>query len=161
MSPKNKLIVLSLVPRSWKIWEMKQSFPVPSHYTGTRFQKLIIPREYSVHTANDLAEIKTLYIQNMLFYFISFFMGWDWVHFVLRFLFGLLYQPQMIDDDDCGTIGGMQIGKGSRSSRRKPAPVSLCPPQIPHDLTRAWTRAAAVGSRQQNAWAMTRPSQLC
>jgi hypothetical protein len=24
---------------------------------------------------------------------------------------GLLYQPQMIDDGDCGAIGGMGIGK--------------------------------------------------
>jgi hypothetical protein len=57
----------------------------------------------------------------------------------------LLYQPQMIDDGDCGTIGGMKIGRGNRSTRRKPAP--LCPPQIPHDQTRARTRAAAVGSQ--------------
>jgi hypothetical protein len=48
---------------------------------------------------------------------------------------GLLYQPQMIDDGDCGAVGGMKIGKGTRSTRRKPAPVLLCPPQIPHDLT--------------------------
>jgi hypothetical protein len=27
---------------------------------------------------------------------------------------------------------------GNRSTRRKPAPVPLCPPQMPHDLT--WTR---------------------
>jgi hypothetical protein len=46
---------------------------------------------------------------------------------------GLLYQPQMIDDDDCGEIGGMKIGRGSQSTRRKPAPVPHCPPQIPHD----------------------------
>jgi hypothetical protein len=31
--------------------------------------------------------------------------------------------------------------------RKKPVPVPLCPPQIPHDLTRARTRAAAVGSQ--------------
>jgi hypothetical protein len=34
-------------------------------------------------------------------------------------------------DYDDGEIGGM-IGKGSRSTRRKPAPVPLCPPQTPH-----------------------------
>jgi hypothetical protein len=49
---------------------------------------------------------------------------------------GLLYKPQMIDEDDCGAIGGMKIGKGNRSARRKPAPAPLCPPQIPHDQTR-------------------------
>jgi hypothetical protein len=26
---------------------------------------------------------------------------------------GLFYQPQMIDDGDCGTIGGMKIGRGT------------------------------------------------
>jgi hypothetical protein len=31
-------------------------------------------------------------------------------------------------DYDDGEIGGM-IGKGNRSTRRKPAPVPLCPPQ--------------------------------
>jgi hypothetical protein len=25
---------------------------------------------------------------------------------------GLLYQPQMINDSDCGAIGGMKIGRG-------------------------------------------------
>jgi hypothetical protein len=65
------------------------------------------------------------------------------VHLVLRQLFGLLYQPHMTeDDDDCGAIGGMRIGSGNRSTRRKPTPVTLCSPQIPHDLTGARTRAA-------------------
>jgi hypothetical protein len=41
---------------------------------------------------------------------------------------GLLYQPRMIDDDDYGTVGGMRIGRGNLSTRRKPAPVPLCPP---------------------------------
>jgi hypothetical protein len=54
---------------------------------------------------------------------------------------GLLYQPRMIDDD-YGAVGGMRIGRGNRSTRRKPAPV----PQIPHDRTWDRTRAAAVGS---------------
>jgi hypothetical protein len=27
----------------------------------------------------------------------------------------------MIDDGDCGAIGGMKIGRGNRSTRRKPA----------------------------------------
>jgi hypothetical protein len=49
---------------------------------------------------------------------------------------GLLYQPQMIDVD-CGAVGGMGIIRGNRSTRRKPAPVPLCPPQVPHDQTRA------------------------
>jgi hypothetical protein len=62
------------------------------------------------------------------------------------------------DDNECGAVGGMKIGRESRNARRKPVPVSpLCPPQIPHDLTWARTRAAAVGSRRLNAWPMARP----
>jgi hypothetical protein len=36
-------------------------------------------------------------------------------------MFGLLNQPQMIDDDDddCGAIGGMRIGKGNLRTGRK------------------------------------------
>jgi hypothetical protein len=67
----------------------------------------------------------------------------------------LLYQPRTIDE--CAAIGGMRIGRGNRSTRRKPAPVPLCPPQIPHDLTWTRTRAAAVGRRQLTVWAMARP----
>jgi hypothetical protein len=68
---------------------------------------------------------------------------------------GLLYQLRMIDD--YGAVGGMRIGRGSRSTRRKPAPVPLCPPQIPHDLTWDRTRAAGVGSQRITARAMARP----
>jgi hypothetical protein len=64
---------------------------------------------------------------------------------------GLLYQPRMIGDGDCGEIGGMKIGRGNRSFRRNPAPAPLCPPQIPHDQTRVQTRAAAVGSQRLTA----------
>jgi hypothetical protein len=66
-------------------------------------------------------------------------------------------------DDECGAVGGMRISKGKRSTRTKPAPVPLCPPQIPHDLTWARTRAAEVGSGRLTAWAMAGPgaSQSC
>jgi hypothetical protein len=35
-------------------------------------------------------------------------------------------------DYDDGEFGGMMIDRGNRSTRRKPAPMPLCPPQIPH-----------------------------
>jgi hypothetical protein len=73
---------------------------------------------------------------------------------------GLLYKPQMIDEDDCGTIGGMKIGRGNRSTQRKPALAPLCPPQIPHDQTRARTWAAALGSQRLAAWAMAWPQHI-
>jgi hypothetical protein len=37
--------------------------------------------------------------------------------------------------------------------RGKPVPVPLCPPQIPHGLTRDRTRASAVEGRRLAAWA--------
>jgi hypothetical protein len=70
---------------------------------------------------------------------------------------GLLYRPQMIDEGDWGSIGGMKIGRGNRSTQRKPAPAPLCPSQLPHDQTRARTQAATVGSQRLTAWAMARP----
>jgi hypothetical protein len=47
---------------------------------------------------------------------------------VLRPLTDLVYYPGMIGDGDCGEIGGMEIGRGNQSTRRKPAPAPLCPP---------------------------------
>jgi hypothetical protein len=47
-----------------------------------------------------------------------------------RLLFGQLYQPWLMDDE-CGTVGGMRIARGIRSTQRKPAPAPLCPPQNP------------------------------
>jgi hypothetical protein len=44
----------------------------------------------------------------------------------------------MMDDDECGAIGGM-IGRGNRR------------PQIPHDMTWARTRAVTMGSRRLTA----------
>jgi hypothetical protein len=76
--------------------------------------------------------------------------GWNYVPRTAA-TSGLLYQPQMIGDDDYGAIGGMKIGKGNRSTRRKPAPAPLCPPQITLDQTRDRTPAAAVGSQRLTA----------
>jgi hypothetical protein len=54
-------------------------------------------------------------------------------------------------DYDDGEFGGIKIGRGNRSTRRKPAPAPLCPPQIALDQTRDRTRAAAVGSQRVTA----------
>jgi hypothetical protein len=64
-------------------------------------------------------------------------------------------------DDEGGAVGGMKIGRGNRSTGRKPASVLLCPPQIPRDLAWARTRAAAVGSRRLTAFQFQfRPGKL-
>jgi hypothetical protein len=60
----------------------------------------------------------------------------------------MLIVPPPGDYDD-GEIGGM-IGRGDRSTRRKPAPVPLCPPQTPH-AARTRTLVAAVGGRRLTA----------
>jgi hypothetical protein len=39
--------------------------------------------------------------------------------------------PAPDDDEECGAVGGMRIGRGNQSNRRKSALVPLCPPQIP------------------------------
>jgi hypothetical protein len=81
-----------------------------------------------------------------------FFFWWGGTY-VTRYYghFWPIVQPQMKDEGDCGAIGGMEIGRGNRSTRRKPSPAPFCPPQIPLDQTRARTRAAAVGSQRLTA----------
>jgi hypothetical protein len=64
--------------------------------------------------------------------------------------------PAPGDCEDGELFGGMKIGRGNRSAQRKPAPATLCPPQIPLDHTRDRTRAAAVGSQRLTAEAMVR-----
>jgi hypothetical protein len=39
------------------------------------------------------------------------------------------------DDDGCGAVGVTRFGRGNGSTRRKPALVQLCPPQIAHIQT--------------------------
>jgi hypothetical protein len=62
-----------------------------------------------------------------------------------------------LSDYDNGEIGRMKIGRGNQSTRRKPTPVPLCPPQTPH-AAQMRTRAAAVGSQRLTARATARPS---
>jgi hypothetical protein len=63
---------------------------------------------------------------------VHFFILWDGTKSLgTAATFGLLYKPQMIDEGDCGAIGGMRIGRGNRSTRRKPAPAPLCPSSDP------------------------------
>jgi hypothetical protein len=61
-----------------------------------------------------------------------------------------------LGDCEHAEFGGMN-GRGNRSTRRKPEPTPLCPPQILLDQTWDWTRAAAVGSQRLTASAMARP----
>jgi hypothetical protein len=78
----------------------------------------------------------------------QFFLCVSWGGVIRRPLIGLLYQPRMMMIMNVGQSVEcrMRIGRGNRSTRKKTASLPLCPPQIPHELTWDWTRAAAVGS---------------
>jgi hypothetical protein len=58
--------------------------------------------------------------------------------------------------------GGMIYWQGKTEELgEKPVPVPLYPPQIPHGLTQARTRASAVRSRRLTTWAMAWPLLQC
>jgi hypothetical protein len=76
------------------------------------------------------------------------FVGGETVNLVYWPLVGLLYQPLIVDK--YGAVGKMRIGEANWSTLRKSAPLPLCLPQIPHDLT--W--AAEVGNRRPGTWTM-------
>jgi hypothetical protein len=59
--------------------------------------------------------------------------------------------PAPGDCEDGELFGGMKIGRENRSTRRKPAPVPLCPPQFSLDQTRNRTWAATVGRQRLTA----------
>jgi hypothetical protein len=76
----------------------------------------------------------SFYNDSFLFHF--FWGGVEPSPLLLRPILGPLYQPLMIiDDDECGAIGEM-LGTENRSTRTKPALVSLCSSQIPYNLAR-------------------------
>jgi hypothetical protein len=73
---------------------------------------------------------------------------------------GLLYQPQVIDDGDCGAIGGIKIGRGNRSTGG-----NLPQRHVVHHKSHVTRpgfqpRVAAVESQRQTAWAMAWPAYI-
>jgi hypothetical protein len=64
-------------------------------------------------------------------------------------------------DYDDGEIGGMMIGRGNRSTRRKPAPVPYCLPQIPHAVTgREHSRFGGKPATNRLSYGTAPPSQI-
>jgi hypothetical protein len=53
----------------------------------------------------------------------------------------------MMDGDDRGAVSGIGLWQGKPKYTEETSPVPLCPTHIPHDLTRARTRAAVEASR--------------
>jgi hypothetical protein len=70
----------------------------------------------------------------------------------------LLYLPP--GDYEDGEFGGMMIGKGNRIIGRKPAPVPLCSPQIPHDLNPGRRGGKPATNRLSYGAAMTQVTFL-
>jgi hypothetical protein len=91
----------------------------------------------------------------LCFLLISHFGGWSPTGSTQAIYWLIVPAPGDYDD---GEFGGIKIGRGNRSTQRKPAPAPLCLPQIPFDQTRDRIRTAAVGSQRLTAWAMARPS---
>jgi hypothetical protein len=58
------------------------------------------------------------------------------------------------------SIGGIRIGRGNRSTRRKPAPAPLSHHKSHMTRSGFEPRTAAVGSQRLTAWAMARPSWI-
>jgi hypothetical protein len=73
-----------------------------------------------------------------------------WTYVLLR---GRGYVRNLLNSNKCWAVSGL-ISSGSRNYLRKPASVTLCPPQTQNDLSRAGSQAAAVGGRRLTFWAM-------
>jgi hypothetical protein len=56
----------------------------------------------------------------------------------------LIVPASAVDVNECGVVGGMRIGRGNGNTGRKSIPVTLCLPQIPHELACARTPAAVL-----------------
>jgi type IV secretory pathway TrbF-like protein len=70
---------------------------------------------------------------------------------------GPLYQPWMIDRDDCGEISAMNEWQRKPDYSEETCPLSPSLSQFSHDITLARTRATAVGIQRPTAWATARP----
>jgi hypothetical protein len=78
-----------------------------------------------------------------------------WINFWIRIVGGGVHTgstrkvghfwPIVPAPGDCedGEVGEMKIDRGNQSTRRKPAPAPLCPPQTPLGQTRVRTRATS------------------
>jgi hypothetical protein len=93
---------------------------------------------YAWVRSNEIFHLHNRLVGTEFFNFFNFLgVGWERAHFE-RPQFDLLYQPQMIGDGECGAIGGMRVGRGNRSTRRKPV-------------------RATVRNRRLTAWAIAQP----
>jgi hypothetical protein len=120
-----------------------------------------IPDYVCIHTRH-VKNPKYICIWNTFRYGKYLFFSWRWggsdpsVDAYLRYI---LHIPQMIWVWRA-TVEWYWQGKAEELGE-KPVPVSLCPPQIPHGLTRERTRTSAERGRRLTTWAMARPLVNC
>jgi hypothetical protein len=63
---------------------------------------------------------------------------------------GLLYQPRMIGEGDCGEIGGMNIGRGNWSTLEKTCPSATLSTTNPTWLNPGWNPGRRGGKPATN-----------
>jgi hypothetical protein len=140
--------LLTLVPRSriFLPWSWRQCVP---------------PKRRCTQDLHSATSQKTAFFSSRL---ISQYYG-DWLLFFLScsirdLSVSLLCSIAERMTSGCVAGDRMRTGKGNGSTRRKLAPLLLCPPQILHDLNWYRTRSAVLGSRwltfQAKAWPYTR-----
>jgi hypothetical protein len=105
-----------------------------SNYTWKRvtFMKLIIMQYPSTSNSclqrcNNSGRVYLCYMWTLLYIFL----GWRGVRVspLGTSVINWHIIPAAVDRyDEFGAVGGIRIGRGNGSTRRKPAPVSLCPP---------------------------------
>jgi hypothetical protein len=121
--------------------------------------------------AESKTRLKMLHIyQRAIIYLLLLLVGWDWVpRYLFKSLgiysspwycghFGLLYKPQMIDDDDFWSNWWNENWQGKPKYSEKTYPSATLSTTKSH-MTRPGLepRTAAVGSQRLTAWAMARP----
>jgi hypothetical protein len=122
---------LCLVP--WKGLNRECLPPFP------RTRKLLFLKcGFPLFIISDSGQYKELSdFEELLCFLFFYIVGVEPDPLLLQPFISLLYQPWMIDGDDCGAIGGMN-GKRNWSTRRRHATMPLWPSQIPYELT--WVR---------------------
>jgi hypothetical protein len=84
-----------------------------------------------------LVSFDIYYLFSIVVVFLLLFLGWgeiESVSYIGRKWSGVLYQLR-ITNERKETFCGIRIGRGNRSARRYPVPMSLCSSHIPHELT--------------------------
>jgi hypothetical protein len=103
-----------------------------------------LPRKCGASTYHNVLALHGLLQRQLYLTLLLWFLEWSETVSTL----GTSVVPAQVMDDYEGKAVGVMIGRGNRSTRRKPASLPLCPPQIPYDPTWARTRAVTVRTQR-------------